>query len=271
MKIFLSHSSSDKDIVGQVFNQLGHGICHYDVATFDPTGFLPEQIYEALGESTHFIFFASASALNSGWVNAELKTLFINWMRSKTANVMVFLLRGGDLSSVPEWMRNYVITEHPSPTHIACRILSEYDKWICDERGNPPFYRSDDLKSLEKQMAVEAAKMPSCILISGTDGSGRKELINQIFARLFRSVPNRKILIYSENFDSDIDLYKSLKAVFSLTTPRELNTAIDEYLSLSLDERLQTLSDLISKVCGGSQAIIIDAADSIFFRLRRCE
>ena len=59
MKIFLSHSSSDKDIVEEVYKELGAGICHYDIATFDPTGFLPDQIYSALAESTHFVLFAS--------------------------------------------------------------------------------------------------------------------------------------------------------------------------------------------------------------------
>lgn len=72
MKIFLSHSSSDKDIIEKVFNELGAGICHYDVATFDPVGFVSEQITTALNESTHFVLFASAKALNSGWVQGEL-------------------------------------------------------------------------------------------------------------------------------------------------------------------------------------------------------
>ena len=264
MKIFLSHSSNDKDIVGQVFHQLGPGICHYDIATFDPTGFLPDEIYSALAESTHFVFFASAAALKSGWVQGELKNLFINWMRSKTVNVMVFLMRGGDRTQIPDWLQNYVITEHPSPMHIACRILSEYDKWRGDKDGIPPFYRSSELKVVEKQLAVEAAKMPSCILISGTDGSGRKELVNQIFSRLFRNVAPRKILLYSENFDTDVDLFKSLKGVLSLTTPRELTAAVDEYKSLDLDNRIIRLASLIKDICGKSQALIVDAADSIF-------
>lgn len=264
MKIFLSHSSADKDIVGRVYNELGPGICHYDVATFDPTGFLPEEIFTALGESTHFVFFASATALSSPWVQGELKNLFINWMRSKTTSVMVFLMRGGDRRQVPEWLQNYVITEHPSPMHIACRILSEYDRWYQDEDSTPPFYRSNESKFIEKQLVVESARMPACLLISGTDGSGRKELLNHVFSRLFRNIPPRKILLYSENFDTDVDLYKSLLGVFSLTTPRELAAAISEYASLSPDRRLDRIVSLIKDICGTSQSIVVDAADSIF-------
>lgn len=260
MKIFLSHSSADKDIVGKVFNELGAGICHYDIATFDPVGFLPEQISAALNESTHFVLFASAKALCSGWVQGELRTLYADWMRSKTKKVMVFLMRDGERSAVPQWLQDYVITEHPSPQHIACRILGEYDNL----QITPPSYRSDEVKALEKGIAVEKSKMPTCTLICGTDGMGRKALINELFDRRFRNVPRRKILLYSENFDTDIDLYRSLKGAITLTTARELLADIDCMSAQPLSQRLEGLSSLIMQACEGAQTIILDATDSIF-------
>lgn len=260
MKIFLSHSSSDKDIVGKVFNELGAGICHYDIATFDPTGFLPDEISSALNESTHFVLFASAKALNSEWVKGELRIAFVNWMRSRTKVAMVFLMRDGERSAVPDWLQDYVITEHPTPQHIACRILGEYD----NQQKRPPSYRTDEAKNLEKKIVVEASKMPTCTLICGTDGMGRKELINELFDRRFRNVPRRKILLYSESFDSDIDLYKSLKGAITLTTAKELLADIDRLSKLSFDRRLSELSRLIVSACRGAQTIILDATDSIF-------
>lgn len=247
MKIFLSHSSTDKDIVGKVYEALGAGICHYDVATFDPTGFLPEQIYSALGESTHFVLFASEKALKSEWVQGELRIAFLNWVHSKTGCAMVFLLREGNRSAVPEWLQNYVITEHPTPAHIACRILSEYDRWRDSESNVPPFYRSTELKTIEKHSMVEASKMPTCLLISGADGLGKKELINQLFDRQFRGVSRRKILIYSESFDSDIDFYISLKGVLSLTTARELTEVINTYRSLPLETRIRSKNNRVMR------------------------
>jgi len=38
VKVFLSHSSTDKAFVGRVYKELGVGLCHYDVATFDRAG-----------------------------------------------------------------------------------------------------------------------------------------------------------------------------------------------------------------------------------------
>lgn len=263
MKIFLSHSSSDKDIVGNVYKELGPGICHYDVATFDPCSFLPEQIYSALNESTHFVLFASKQALASEWVGGELKIAFINWMRSRVATAMVFLLRGGQRSDVPDWLQNYVITEHPSATHIACRILSEYDQWQEKEAALPPFYRHTELKAIEKALTVEAARMPVCMLISGPDGMGRKEIINHLFGRQFRNVPSRKIHIHTESFDSDVDFFKSLKGVLGLTTARDLAAEVAAYSKGCLNERTTELTDLIIRICGGSQTLIIEAADSM--------
>lgn len=263
MKIFLSHSSSDKDIVGNVYRELGPGICHYDVATFDPCGFLPDQIYSALSESTHFVLFASEQALASEWVRGELKIAFINWMRSRMATAMVFLLRGGQRSEVPDWLQNYVITEHPSPAHIAYRILSEYDNWQSKELPSPPFYRADELKAIEKALTVEAAKMPACLFISGPDGMGRKELINQLFSRQFRTIPSRKMLIYTESFESDVDLFKSIKGLLGLTTARDLSAALEEYGNKPLNQRIPELADLITLICGSGQVLIVEAADSI--------
>lgn len=263
MKIFLSHSSSDKDIVGNVYKELGPGICHYDIATFDPCGFLPETIYSALNESTHFVLFASKTALASEWVRGELKTAFINWMRSRMATAMVFLLRGGQRSDIPDWLQNYVITEHPSPAHIACRILSEYDQWQERSFSLPPFYRHNELKTIEKALTVEAAKMPVCLLISGPDGMGRKDIINQLFSRQFRNVPSRKIFVHTENFDSDVDLFKSLKGTLGLTTARELANEVNSYSTGALEDRITELSNLIIQICQGSQTLLIEANDSI--------
>lgn len=181
-------------------------------------------------------------------------------MRSKTKKVMVFLMRDGERSAIPEWLQDYVITEHPSPQHIACRILGEYDNL----QISPPSYRSNEVKALEKEIAVEKSKMPTCSLICGTDGMGRKALINELFDRRFRNIPRRKILIYSESFDSDIDLYKSIKGAITLTTARELMADINRMSNLSFIQRLEELSSLIVQACEGAQTIIIDATDSIF-------
>lgn len=264
MKIFLSHSSTDKDIVRKVYDELGPGICHYDVATFNPSGYLPEEIHSALAESTHFVLFASEKSLSSEWVNGELKIAFINWVRTKTRSAMVFLLRGGKRPDVPDWLQNYVITEHPSPAHIAYRILSEYDKEEASESTSPPPYRTDELKRIEKEFLVDAARMPACLMVCGVDGMGRKELVNEFFSRQFRHVCRRKIHIHADNFDSDVDLYKSLKGIFSLTTARDLSEQISSYSAKLLVDRVYELAELITQVCGGAQTIIFDAGDSVF-------
>lgn len=263
MKVFLSHSSVDKAVVGKVYSELGAGICHYDVATFDPVGFLPEQIHNALSETTHFILFASKKALGSSWVEAEIKTAFINLMRSRTVSAMVFLIDDGDRSMVPDWLQNYVIIEHPTPKHIACRILSEYDKFVSAEE-DPPFYRDNDLRFLEKKIVVEASKMPASIMLCGLDGMGRKFLLNQLFSRQFRAVSKRKLLIHMESFDSDVDVFKALKGVFSLMTAKELSESINNYERLDSSERIECLAELIKELCTAKQAILLDAGDSLF-------
>lgn len=91
-RIFLSHSSTDKAIVRRVYEELGAALCHYDEATFDPTGSIPQEIHSALNDCSHFVMFASPAAINSPWVQGELSRAFENWMRSGIRRAMVFLL-----------------------------------------------------------------------------------------------------------------------------------------------------------------------------------
>lgn len=262
MKIFLSHSSKDKDIVSKVYDELGHAICHYDVATFDPTGFLPDEIFKALSESTHFVLFASKAALESPWVEGEIKNAFLGWMRAGVRDITVFLLRDGSRDIVPLWLQSYVVIEHPSPIHIACRVKS---KVATVERATgqvPPFYRYDELTKLEQSIMVSTEHMPKAIMVCGADGYGRKQLINELYHRHFDSVPRYKINLSLEECGSEVDLFRAVIGSFSLMTISDLSTRLANFQALNAEERYVALAEEILKVCSGHQALLIDSKDS---------
>jgi tetratricopeptide (TPR) repeat protein len=263
MKIFLSHSSADKDIVGKVFAELGSAVSHYDVETFDNTGFLPDQIYEALLESDCFVLFASKAALQSKWVGGELRTAFSNWMKSGSRDAMVFLLRDGTIDDIPAWLRAYVVIEHPSPAHITCRIKSRFEEEVRSAGVSPPFYRYDDLTKLEKSISVTTEKMPKAVLLCAADGYGKKQLANELYNRHFHGVAKFKISLSLDNSSSDFDLYRAVIGSFSLLTISELSERLDEFKSLSADGRAELLAKEILHACGGNQALIIDSKESL--------
>lgn len=262
-KIFLSHSSTDKAIVRRVYNELGAALCHYDEATFDPTGSIAGEIDAALNQCTYFVLFASPAAIRSPWVQGELSRAFENWMRSGVRKAMVFLLDGADVHDLPEWLRTYVMREPPTYRHILCRIQSEIDK-EGRATNRPPLYRPNELQNLEMKIVVETASMPGAILIHGPDGSGRKALINELYARQFRGVAARKLYISTSAYAGERELYRDLVGLTTIATPSEFAALFDAFVSLEPKAKLEALKAKIEECTEGNQCILIEGDFSLF-------
>jgi|GEM_PF-1278010 len=262
MKIFLSHSSADKTIVRRVYEELGAALCHYDEATFDPTGSISREIQTALNESTHFVLFASPTALRSPWVQGELSRAFENWMRSGIRRAMVFLLDGAEVQDVPDWLRTYVMREPPTYRHILCRIQSEIDK---EHRASarPPLYRPNELQRLETKIVVEAPSMPGAIFVHGPDGSGRKALINELYARQFRGVAARKLYISTSAYTGERELYRDLVGLTTIATAGEFAEIFDAFVALDPKSKLEALKAKVEECTQGNQCILIEGDNSL--------
>lgn len=262
LKLFLSHSSTDKAIVKRIYDELGAGLCHYDDGTFDPTGSVADNIFSALSDSTHFILFASPAAIGSPWVKGELARAFENWMRSGIRRAMVFLLDGAEVHDLPDWLRTYIMREPPTYRHILCRIQSEIDK---ESRitASPPFFRPVELQRLETKIVVEAASMPGAILVHGPDGSGRKTLINELYARQFRGVATRKLYINTSAYSGERELYRDLVGLTTIATPSDFAEMFDAFASLDPGSKLEALRAEIEECTRGNQCILIEGDNSL--------
>jgi hypothetical protein len=73
-RAFLSHSSSDKDIVGQVAIHLGRAAVIFDAFEFKVGDDFRDAILAGLERSDIFVLFASRKALTSDWVKLEINT-----------------------------------------------------------------------------------------------------------------------------------------------------------------------------------------------------
>jgi tetratricopeptide (TPR) repeat protein len=91
MKIFLSHSSIDKELVRLVHRQLGDGVIWFDEADIENGDAIPEKVNEGLKSATHFVLFWSVNAEKSNWVKAELNAAFVKMLSDK-CKFMIFTL-----------------------------------------------------------------------------------------------------------------------------------------------------------------------------------
>ncbi|KAA6322636.1 hypothetical protein EZS27_027841 [termite gut metagenome] len=71
-KAFLSHSSSDKNIVCRIAHQLGNKNCTLDEISFDPGRKTLEEIFKELDSADVFVLFISDTSLESSWVKKEI-------------------------------------------------------------------------------------------------------------------------------------------------------------------------------------------------------
>lgn len=261
VKVFLSHASVDKALVGRVYRELGAGICHYDVATFDRSGSIAQEIYDALATSTHFVLFASPTALASSWVQGELKRAFDNWMHGSVQQAMVFLLDGARHEQVPDWLKHRVISEPPSWRHVVCRIQTEVDR--ANRPEQPPYFGSDISPLESRLLNVEASRLPGVILLHGPDGSGRKRVINELYARQYPNVLSRKILIPMSEFSTEVELYREIVGHTRIATISEFEDLFREFEELDADPRFGRLAEEIVKCSEANQCLIVDCDRSL--------
>lgn len=261
MKVFLSHSSLDKAIVGRVYKELGAALCYYDIATFDSAGCIAEEIYTAMSNSTHFVLFASPNALGSGWVQGEMQRAFESWMQNGVRRALVFLLDGASVEDVPVWLRAYVMREPPSWRHIACRIQTEIDR--AREHMDPPYFGADVDRLETLLLDVESAQLPSVIVVHGPDGSGRKRVINELYARQFTNVLRRKILVPLTEYSTELGLYREIIGLTRIATVTQFSEIFQHFEALAHQPRLDLLADEILKCTDANQCLILDCDSSL--------
>ena len=71
-KVFLSHSSKDKEYVQYIADQFGRDYCVYDSMCFEAGMKNIDEIFREMDNTSIFVIFLSDSALNSEWVQKEL-------------------------------------------------------------------------------------------------------------------------------------------------------------------------------------------------------
>lgn len=191
-KIFLSHSSMDKDYVRPIFNYFGSNRCIFDEMTFECGMRTLKEIFDGIEKSDIFVFFISNNSLNSEWVKKELffAENHLNNDQNKLQQIFPIIIddtiKYND-SRIPTFLNSgfgaYNL-RHISNYKIACKKIDaqllklqmEYDTNF--EKRNHYFYgRETEIKDFKKSFDQrdEHGKIKNikCMIVSGIDGVGR--------------------------------------------------------------------------------------------------
>ncbi|WP_338913188.1 toll/interleukin-1 receptor domain-containing protein [Clostridium perfringens] len=193
-KVFLSHSSSDKDkyvrkVANELINKVGISNIVYDEYTFEE-GMKPiEEIENELEKSDLFVIFLSDKALNSKWVKLELKKAKEFERLGIIERIYPIIIDEGIFYTddrIPKWMKNTYnikLIKNPNKASIMIRRKLLQISWDnhpkIKEKDNIFVGRNDYLKSFEERFYSYDKQIVNGVVASGIKNIGRKSLINK--------------------------------------------------------------------------------------------
>lgn len=209
MKAFLSHTSSDKDLVGLVQKKLTQANAWYDAVDIENGESIPEKINDGLRNATHYVLFWSEKASKSPWVHAELNAAFIRMLACK-CKFMIFALDSTDL---PELLQPYKYDKiDKSDLYITASLVA--DAILLQDGANSvlsPFVnRTAEIGIIEEAIRADC----KIIVLSGILGIGKSSLADRAFSFLYPNRAAKRIVIDFERIPglAELSLELSRKA-----------------------------------------------------------
>ncbi|SEM05948.1 Tetratricopeptide (TPR) repeat [Bosea lupini] len=181
-RAFLSHSSTDKGIVGEVAKILGRAAVIYDAFEFDVGDEFRDAILSGLANSDLFVLFASRHALQRDWVKFEIAAAQEAVTRQALSRVVTFIIDPDlDLKDIPEWMRSTLIVRQSHAGLIALdirRLISQRLKERLPSYFVGRRAEMDQALDLISSFTDPSHRPP--LLIYGLKGIGRRSLVQAI-------------------------------------------------------------------------------------------
>lgn len=197
MRIFLSHSSNDKDrycnsVAQKLIEKVGKDSIVYDAVTFETGEKSIDEINITLGMTDLYVILLSADAVESNWVKHELWEAYKKLEEKKLNRIYPVIidpnLKHTD-NRIPEWLKEYNLKYIARPAKAA-KLIFERAKdvnWtlhpVSKER-NTIFVGRNDLIN-EFEIRIDDLDLPplNTFIVSGIPNIGRKSLVKQCFVK----------------------------------------------------------------------------------------
>lgn len=265
IRCFLSHSSHDKDkYVRAVASKIKKEAKVFDEETFEE-GMSPlEEIVKGLDESSLFVIFISASALESEWVQKELIKAKELLDESKLERIYPIIIEPGidhnDIR-IPAWMRESLNIQPIFKTQIAARKINARLTEISwhfhprlKERQEIFVGRNDLVKEIEERIDDFSRITPAVLITSGLPSIGRKSLIQYALRKsnLVRDSYEFPIISLNQNDGIEDFILKIYDLGYILVDN------IHQRLNGTLDEKIILAKEIVSQVASEGERVIIE-------------
>jgi tetratricopeptide (TPR) repeat protein len=268
-KIFLSHSSKDKDgFVRIVAGKLGSDRCLYDEYTFRPGMKTLDEIYKAIDATDIFVLFISRHSLESEWVKKEITIANKKIIDEKAVFFPIIIdskIKHND-KRIPKFLRSNYNLQHITSPEMAYKIILQRLRQIIwlkyplyDQRQNIFVGRHDLLGKIEERL--DNLELPNLIAIfaMGIKGIGRKSLlINSLIKANIKDKsyrPSEVVLDRGESIEDFIVKVNSL----GMSKKYDLTYLIHR----NIEEKIGIATTIISEIVDHDEILFIEDNSSI--------
>ncbi|WP_040918334.1 toll/interleukin-1 receptor domain-containing protein [Leptonema illini] len=267
-KIFLSHSSKDKDRIGQIANALGPDVVIYDELSFDDGQAIVDEIENGLDNSDMFVLFISDASLNSTWVNRELAAAQTRFRDNVLRFLPIIIDQKVNYTDprIPDWVRETYILRYNGSLKKIIRLIKQ--KRIERSWQLFPHLRQKDrlfvgrnaiIDNIESKLYHVTDKRPNTIIASGIKRIGRKSTVihtlrkNGYIGETYS--PNIITLDRHSNIDNLLLALSDIGICENIITPKDL--------LCSIPEKIQTTATLLSLIAEAKEIIVIEDSGCI--------
>lgn len=268
-RVFLSHSSYDKQFVEPIADLLGKSNCIYDKYTFELGTKTIEEIFESMEISDLFVYFISDQSLNSKWVHEELNKAQELLQKSNNKLSQIFpIIIDPKISHSDERIANFLRMDYNLQrvdNHILAyrKIVQQLSKNNFEQNNlsgktKDNFYgRNEEILKFKKR--IDNITPIKSAVISGIPGIGKKSFIRQalIDAKIIKPYYRPIVLSLPKNSCID-DLIVSISdAGFGSYTLKDIVRIVN------MDEKINILTELINKIQDYREIVIIEDDETI--------
>lgn len=269
-KVFLSHSSSDKEwyvdiVYKRLVKVLGEDSVIIDNMAFQEGRKTIEEIYYQLERTDLFVIFLSNKALCSSWVQNELIKVE-NLVEKKKINQICPIIIDEhikyDDDRIPLWMKKAYNIQRICSQVKASNIIRQrmieisYKKHPKLKERNLLFVgRNEFLQKFEERIDDFEREMPIVIMASGLEGIGRKTFLRQ---SLFKSNIVKDTYPFSTIvLQSDESIEDCILKLYDLGLVTGLDISLKNIVKLNMDEKINLFIQLIVELQKNKEIIFI--------------
>lgn len=265
IKCFLSHSSDDKSsYLRHVITNLDRETYVYDEITFEAGMESGEEIVKGLESSSLFVLFLSNSALNSNWVQQEIKLAKKLEDEGNLKRIFPIII-DKDISykdeRIPDWMRKSKNIQHIQSPKIAARKIKERLRELSKsihpdlkERSEIFVGRNEKEKLVETRLDDFNKEPVIAFIVSGLPSFGRKAFINHVLKKANIIKEYYSFLMISLEKDNSIEdfILKIIDLGFS-SDALELNL-----LTKTIEEKIEIAVNILKYLSIQNERLLIE-------------